>query len=207
MLGEDETAAIDLSVGFFAAVLVAFIFAAFSAAPDAPPVPVTSIGQTAETVEVLPATWSPVRERGGFAIVSGGIVTMLDLGALAREIVAAPPGTAGGEDGHASFHAGQGAAPNEFAVNLVFTPGALPAAWVREVTPLGAGAPCPGSVRRLLTAWVDQREPSIAPLLSWASACRIRLRVEVLPAAAESGRVSRAIALDAGSFAAQRIFR
>lgn len=204
-LGEDETASIDISMTFFAAILLIFVFVAFNLAPEMSP-PTATLGQNEETVEALPATWNPVAERGSFALLSGGVLNLLDMKEVARGIVD-PTAAVSTEANHASFLAGEGPAPNEFGLALSFTPGALPGAWVSDTLVPEDDTPCPVGLPSVLTVWVDHREPGLAQTLSWAASCQLRLRVEVLPPAAPSGRVSRAISLDADSFAMQRMFR
>lgn len=207
MIGtDDDTPAIDLAFSFFGAVLMLFVFVKFNFA-DAPSedVPLT-IGQKTATVEVVPAGWSPVNERGGIAVLSKDGLAILDLEAIGRGMLD-PRSAYSAADAYQIFSAVAEPAPNAFSLTLTFIPDALPAPWVGETVAITGDDACPSTRRTLLTVFLPRDTGSLLPLTEFAGRCGFRLRLEPLAPAREDGTVTRVIALGAQYFRAESMFR
>lgn len=202
----DDTAAIDLAITFFCAVLVLFVFVEFNVDNDPrPEVPVT-LGQSETTRELTPPAWSAVNERGSFAVLTETDLAVLDLPALAAGVLD-PAAAFQGPEGTTLFNTGPGAAPNDFSLTFGFAPDDLPAPWTRERLTLAADAACPETARALVTVLVPAATPDLEPLGAYARRCGFRLRLETLAPPMPDGFVWRRLALSAEHYTAESMFR
>jgi len=201
----DETASIDLAVGFFCSVLVLFVFIEFNVA-DTPRTDVTdTLGQTEQTVEMWPSAWSAVNQRGSFAVWQNTGLTLLDLGVISEGVIAAKFQYQG-ENGFQSLSVPPGSAPNSFHLTLNFVISDIPLPWQREVVTWNEDACFKGS-RSLLTVFVPRETRDVARLLAFGQRCGLRLRLEPAGALSSDGRTEISFALSQGAYSAERMFR
>lgn len=206
MTDEDDTAALDLSIAFFSAVLMLFAFVAFQMARTPRPDPPATLAQPDIARPVQPPTWSALPERGSWAVYDGTRLTLLDLDAIARGM-RDPLDAHDSDDGYQSLTLHDGADPRSFSLRLSFRPDALPAPWQREVLRPGPDAPCPQGGRRILRSYVAADVADVTPLAAYLDRCDRQFAPLVLPEPGDSGRVTVQIGLGPGSYAAEAIFR
>lgn len=202
----DDTAALDLSIAFFSAVLMLFAFVAFQLARTPRPDPVATLSQPDAARPVQPPTWNAVAERGSWAVYDGARMTMLDMDAIAAGM-ADVLDAYDGDDGYQALTLQSGADPRAFALRLSFRPDALPAPWRREVLTAAPDAPCPETGQRLLRVYVAADVADITPLAAWLDDCGRQLAPLPLREPGETGRVTVQIGLGPGSYSAEAMFR
>jgi hypothetical protein len=204
--GTDETASIDLSIAFFCTVLVLFVFVAFQpeALPEDPKR--QTIGQTEWTRTVQTPGWNAVAERGGFALMSGEMLQILDMDYIGAGI-RKPGSIENSARASQSFFAGKGAVLNEFSLSVTLTPGDLPEGIIRASVSMDRDGECPGGGARLLTVWAMTKVPDLNPLLEFAKRCGRKLRLESPLKPASDGTVTLRIALRPGDYTAESMFR
>lgn len=201
----DETASIDLAVGFFCSVLMLFVFIDFNV-EDVPHSNFTdTAGQTEQTVEMWPAAWSAVNERGNFAILQDTGLTQLNLGAISKGMVSAKSQYQG-ENGFQLFSVEPGVAPNSFSLRLNFVLSDIPRPWRRQVIGWNEDT-CFLNSRRLLTVFVPRESPDLAALLAFGQRCGQRLRLMQAGAISDDGRTEIKFGLAEGDYSAERMFR
>ncbi|MBB95902.1 MAG: hypothetical protein CML68_15075 [Rhodobacteraceae bacterium] len=202
----DDTAALDLSIAFFSAVLMLFAFVAFQLARTPRPEPAVSLSQPDIARPVQPPTWAAVAERGSWSVYDGTRLTVLDMDAITagmRDVLNAYDG----DDGYQTLTLHDGADPRSFSLRLSFRPDALPAPWQGEVLAPGPDAPCPETPRRLLRSYVAADVADVTPLTAYLARCGLTFAPLPLRDPGESGRVTVQIGLGPGSYAAEAIFR
>jgi len=213
---EDQTSAVDVSIAFFICVTVLLVFVKFNVAPEQPDRQVPSLGEAADIVESVPSTWSALSKRGGFAILYENNLTLLNLNGIATEL--ADDALLSEDANYATFSPGTGSSPREFQLRLAFSPANLPESWVREIIVIGApldpalgAVPCSWDVsqRSLLTVWIvpSDQEPDVNALMQLAGKCNLSLRPQIIRAVSDSGRSGWALALNADSYTAKKMFR
>ena len=201
----DETASIDLAIGFFCSVLMLFVFIDFNF-EDAPRKDVVAtLGQETETVEVLPGAWSAVNQRGSFAVWTPSGLTLLDLGSIAGGVVA-PTAQYQGDNGYHLFTVLKQPAPNAFQLTLDFVVADIPGPWQRETIAWGDQA-CFTASRPLLTVFLPRDEPDLALLLALGQRCGLRLRLDQMGEISPEGRTEIALSLSESAYSAERMFR
>ena len=206
MTDDDDTAALDLSIAFFSAIVMLFAFVAFqmTRAPEADP-PVTlrqpDIGRA-----ILPPTWTAVAERGSWAVYDGARLTLLDLDAVTAgmaDILTAYDG----DDGYQSLTLHGDDDPRAFALTLSFRPDAIPAPWRGEAVTPAPDASCPETGRRLIRTYVAGDAADLTPLIAYGARCNRQIAPLALRDPGPSGRVSVRIGLSPASYSAEAMFR
>ena len=201
----DETASIDLAVGFFCSVLMLFVFIDFNV-EDVPPSNFRdTLGQIEQTVDMWPGAWSAVNQRGSFAVWQDTGLTLLDLGAISDGVVTSKAQYRG-DNGFQSFSAGQEAAPNSFSLVLNFTLSNIPTPWRREVVAWD-DEKCFSNSRVLLTVFVPREAPDMANLFAFGQRCGQRLRLQPAGALSDDGRTQIKFGLSEGHYSAKGMFR
>lgn len=205
---ENDTAAIDLAVAFFSAVLTVFVFVQFVLSDRPENEPRASIGQQHETIAAVTPTWHPIAERGSFAVLRGTTLTVLNLSALSAGIMDSRDGYFA-DNGGQSFRALEESAPNSFSLTIRFIPSDIPEPWRREVVELAnEAATCPETVQRVLTVFVGPETENLSPLITHSKACEIYPRfVYTSGKKTDDQLVSQRIGLSPSAYARERIFR
>ena len=206
---EEGIEAIDMSVAFFAAVLMLFVFVAFNVQRPERPEELPSIGQTQPTVEAVPGTWSAIVPSGGFALLLGDTLHVIDMNRLA-EGVANPLSQVSTDGGWSNFETLETAAPNSFALEVVFLAQDLEPALLRSVHDLASDAnqTCPDTdvIGTNLAVVVEPDHPDLMPLLRFGFDCGLQIRVE--PVDIRSRRTLRwNIARSPASYTSEAMFR
>ena len=207
MLGnDDDTAAIDMSIVFFSAVLMMFVFVAFNldALPD-PEEPI-SIGQSVPTVEVLPRSWSPINERGSYSVLTMDRLYLLDLSTIGKGVIDSSEAVST-DDAFQVYSARAESAPNAFRLLLTFNPDRFPEPWVRESSSLMKDSACIAIQRPLLTVLAMPGSSLLVSLMAYVDRCGIRLRLDFLPKTEAQEMVTASIGIGSASFRAESIFR
>lgn len=202
--GHDETAAIDLGVAFFCAVLVLFVFVAFNLDDDPRPDVPQTLGQREQTRPLAPPAWSPVAERGSLAVFHAGRLTVLDLAEISAGL-ADPTRAYSGDDGFTLAQMRAEPSPAAFALRLSMAVPAIPAPWRRETRDPGPETPCPETARPLVTVLAPPEAGDLAQLEAYARRCGHRLRIEPVPE--RGGMLQIPLGLSSADFAAEGMFR
>lgn len=206
MTEDDDTAALDLSIAFFSAVLMLFAFVAFQITRTPRPEPAATLRQPDIARPVQPPTWSAVAERGSWAVYDGTDFTILDMDAIAagmRDVLDAYDG----DDGYQTLTLHDDADPRSFSLRLSFRPDALPEPWRREVLSPGLDEPCPETGRPILRTYVAADVPDVTALAAYLDRCGRVFAPVPLREAGDTGRVTVQIGLSPGSYSAEAMFR
>lgn len=201
---DDETASIDLSVAFFSTILMLFVFVAFNL-DDAPRDEVEfSIGQTEETIEVIPPAWSALNKRGSFALLSAENLTFLNLTNIAAGMIT-PKDQFQGENGYRSYSRKGEPAPNAFQLTLNLLVTDIPEAWRGET--LAFDGPCPESAHSLVTIILAPEVDELSAIQEFAARCNFRTRYEQTSGLGAEGWITFAVGLSESAYSAERMFR
>ncbi|QEW20181.1 hypothetical protein LA6_002376 [Marinibacterium anthonyi] len=206
MTEEDDTAALDLSIAFFSAVLMLFAFVSFQLTRTPRPEPAATLSQPDIARPVQPPTWSAVAERGSWAVYDGTRLTILDMDAIAagmRDVLDAYDG----DDGYQALTLHDDADPRSFSLRLSFRPDALPRPWQREVLQPAPDSACPETGRRLMRTYVAADVADVTGLAAYLDRCNRQFAPLPLRAASDAGRVTVQIGLTPGSYSAEAMFR
>jgi hypothetical protein len=206
---DDQTATVDLSVAFFAAILMLLAFVTFSLTdlPDDPPR--ASLGQTEIVQTAIPPTWSPVLRRGGWAVLTQERLVLLDLDPILAQIAEGRNSTTTENGGVSWRRVSSSASPRSFQLDLGLVVSALPPSWAGATVDFenDDGAVC-GEFPPLLTVLLPHDLPDITPFLSFAAACNISYKFQILSEPREGTGVTRLrIGLSPQSYAREQIFR
>lgn len=216
-MNDDSPASVDVSVAFFASVLVLFVFVTFALHRETPRTDRISTGQTVATTTAISPSWSPIPERTSYAFLSGKQLQVLEMNHFSAAMDA--PEKMVSTDAHYEniMVLSNYDAPEAFALDLGTLGGSLPHEWVRTsvraVPSKNDGCPIDDQTmkafrRRLLSVLVMRTKAVDLPgFVAFADVCNLRYRLIPLPAAGKTGRVSFRISLQPGSFRFQTIFR
>ena len=201
---EDDTAAIDVAVAFFCAVLVLFVFVAFNIDRD----PKTTLRQTtSQTEPTVPAqvpAWTAINQRGSFAIWESGTLFVLDMSNIGEGMRTITEQYQG-PDGYFNYTRGAESSPASFRIDLgVFTQQA-PDLWIRAR--VGSNDDCADDVRPLVTVFVSSMETDVAELMALAQRCEFRIRFEILGSLQDERWGSLSLLLGQAAYGSERIFR
>ena len=216
-MNDDSPVSVDVSVAFFASVLVLFVFVSFSLNRDTPRMERASTGQVNDTATAIPPTWSPIPERTSYAFLDGRQLQVLDLGHFS-EVMYTPQKIVSSDAHYENVTILKDRnAPEAFNLTLGTVGGSLPAEWVRVTVPVvntnDGSCPIDDQIwaafkRRLLSVLVMRSESVNLPqFVSFAEACDLRYRLIPLPAVNANGRVNIPISLQPASFRFEVIFR
>ncbi len=217
IMNDDSPVSVDVSVTFFASVLVLFVFVTFALNPIAPRIERVSTGQTVETATAIPPSWSPIPERTSYAFIDGRELQVLNLDHFSDAMVS--PEKLVSSDAHfenITILSDQNA-PEAFSIIVGTIGGKLPMQWVRACIPAvrSEDASCPIDEKtrtafrqNLLSVLVMQSEKVDLPeLVAFLDACGFRYRLIPLYAVSATGRVNIPISLQPSSFHFETIFR
>lgn len=200
----DETAAIDLAVAFFCAVLVLFVFVAFNLDRDPKTEPFRTASQEQITIPAPVPAWSAINQRGSFAVWSDDQLIILNLIEIAKGIRVITDQYQG-PDGYNSYLRGREASPASFRIDFGLNLQSPPAPWVKAiVTQEGV---CPETVRPFVTVLIPDGANRLNAVFDLSERCGFRVRFETLRIGSDGLSGTFALALSAGSFGGERIFR
>lgn len=200
----DETAAIDLAVAFFCAVLVLFVFVAFNLDRDPKTEPFRTASQEEITIPAPVPAWTAINQRGSFALWSDDRMIILDLPEISKGMRVITDQYQGA-DGYMSYLRGSESSPASFRVDFGLTVLSPPEPWVKAVvTQEGA---CPETIRSFVTLFIPEGADRLNPIFDLSERCGFRVRFETLKIDSAGLSGTFALALSAGSFGGERIFR
>ncbi len=222
-MNDDNPVSVDVSMAFFAAVLVIFVFVTIQVARITPEDEWPSVGQRVPVAEAVPPTWSVVPERTTFAILSGTTLHVLELDHFARAIDA-PLGWVSTRDHGENSSVPKTGAPESFDLKMSTTGENLPTEWIRASIDLSGAerineengdTVCTLSkterdaiLRPILTVFVmNLPGTDLSALTKMTGACGYRHRLSPLGRPSSSGRISVRIGLSEEAYSAERIFR
>lgn len=216
-MNDDSPVSVDLSVAFFASVLVLFVFVTFALNRETPRMELVSSGQTVETSMAIPPSWSPIPERTTYAFLDGQQLQVLEMDHFSIAI-GAPEKMVSSDEHYENITVfSDRNAPESFSINIGTTGGTLPLQWVRAAFPAvrSEGGECPldektlnAFRRRLLSVLVTRSELVDLPeFVAFADTCDLRYRLIPLPSMSTKGRINFSITLVPESFLFETIFR
>jgi hypothetical protein len=208
---------VDVSVAFFASVLVLFVFVTFALNQVTPSVERATTGQTVETIAAIPPTWSPIPERTTYAFLGGQELQVLEMEHFST-VMAAPEELVSSDAHFENISVSSNSnAPEAFFLSIGTIGGTLPAQWVRASIPAvrseDGGCPIDDQTRtafrrNLLSVLVMNSDRVDLPeFIAFADACGLRYRLIPLPTKSAKGRVSITISLQPNNFRFETIFR
>lgn len=203
--GDDGLASVDLSVAFFCAVLVLFVFVTFSRI-ERPIQPLDrTLGQPVPVLTTTVPTWWPVLRRGKVAVYSDGRFQELRLAQVLAQVEASANSVTT-ENGGLDWSQSPGRAVHGFRLRLGVDFGTMPEDWAGAQVALTEEAACVPAATYLV--FLDEEEADIAPLLAYGERCGLLFRFEAIAAPPEDRTVRRlTIGLSPGAYARERIFR
>ena len=222
-MNDDNPVSVDVSMAFFAAVLVIFVFVSLQIARTSPAEEKPSIGERTPVAEAVPPSWQAVPERTSFAMLIDDSLHVLELDHFARGIDTPLAWVSLRDHGERSETATKGT-PEGFELRLSTTAKDLPPEWVRTTIALTgavsvdaetgeeacalAEAERAAILRPVITILVADRDGAdLAPLARMTRVCGYRFRLTSMGRAASSGRFSIPIGLSEDAYTAERIFR
>jgi hypothetical protein len=201
---DDDTAAIDVAVSFFCAVLVLFVFIAFNIDRDPQSPVLETKSQDVLTVPAQVPAWSAINQRGSFAIWEEETLLVLDMSSIGvgmRKITDQYQGP----DGYFNYSRGAENSPASFRIDVGLFVQQAPETWIR--LRVGVDDDCPQDIRPLVTVFLSSLEPDVSRLISLAERCEFRVRYETLAPLADEGWGSFSLQLGQAAYGAERIFR
>jgi hypothetical protein len=229
---DEDPVAVDVSLAFFASVLVLFVFVVIVAARDTPPIEKPSTGQIQPTMDAVPSTWAPVPERTSFAVLTPDKLILLELDHFAKSIMSPLNSIATDTQFESATLLRREAAANAFVYKIEATADAIPPQWIRLEVPLRAQQPaiappppaqdedretrCPISsadlshfYRKFLTVFIMPGEGTdLGHFMAFAKDCGLRFRmVPLRPGRKGDNVLSIPFGLSAGQFALTHMLR
>nr|VFJ90508.1 MAG: hypothetical protein BECKH772A_GA0070896_1002210 [Candidatus Kentron sp. H]VFJ91681.1 MAG: hypothetical protein BECKH772B_GA0070898_1002010 [Candidatus Kentron sp. H]VFJ98298.1 MAG: hypothetical protein BECKH772C_GA0070978_1002010 [Candidatus Kentron sp. H] len=216
-MNDDSPVSVDVSVAFFASVLVLFVFVTFALNRETPRVEPVSTGQIIETAAAIPPSWGPIPERTSYAFLDSRQLQVLEMEHFSVAMVT--PEKMVSSDAHFENITvlSDRNAPESFSLNIGTVGGVLPSQWVRATVPAvrtqDGGCPIDEQTwsafrRNLLSVLVMRSEKIDLPeFVAFADTCGLRYRLIPLPTASAKGRVNIPISLQPNSFRFETIFR
>lgn len=204
----DDLASLDLSVAFFSAVLMLFVFVDFNLNTTQVEPPDESLGQLSPTLHAPPGSWRAATPSGEIAVQMGEALYVLDAAHLALG-AADPLNDISSDQAWVSFPRMDGFAPNGLHVDISLTPDAPRTQMVRAAYDLAdPEVPCPSApAYGPLIVYVAEASADLGPLLRVGSACALPLRIEPAPFANDARTVRLQLVRSAAMFDGESLFR
>lgn len=204
----EDLASIDLSVAFFCAVLMLFVFVEFNLNAIEAEQPDNSLGQLNPTFSAEPSSWRAAIPSGELALQLKDKLLVLDAAYLATG-ASNPLKDISSDSAWVSFPRISGFAPNGLHVDINLTSEAANTQIIRasyDITdPM---APCPSKPPHgPLIVYVSEKGEDLSPLLRFGAMCELPLLIEPAPFSSDDDVVRLQLVRSSANFEGESLFR